>query len=74
MITGEQVKAARKLLGWSQEVLAGHVGVSDVAIGNIERGCRAAAERKCRLQYGLLQRMRFGASSDEIAIFDVSRS
>jgi transcriptional regulator with XRE-family HTH domain len=37
MITGEQVKAARKLVGWSQTRLGGHVGVSDVAISNIER-------------------------------------
>lgn len=38
MITGEQVRAARKLLGWSQEVLAGHVGVSEIVISNVERG------------------------------------
>jgi transcriptional regulator with XRE-family HTH domain len=44
MITGEQVKAARKLLGWSQQVLAGHVGVSGIFICNIERGRRVASE------------------------------
>jgi transcriptional regulator with XRE-family HTH domain len=44
MTTGEQVKAARKLLGWSQQVLAGHVGVSEIVISNIERGRRVASE------------------------------
>jgi transcriptional regulator with XRE-family HTH domain len=36
-ITGEQSKAARKLLGWSQMSLAGYVGVSELAIGAFER-------------------------------------
>jgi transcriptional regulator with XRE-family HTH domain len=42
MITGIQVKAARKLLGWSQEVLAGHAGLSVIAISNVERGRRVS--------------------------------
>jgi transcriptional regulator with XRE-family HTH domain len=44
MITGEQVKAARKLLGWSQQVLAGHAGVSEIVISKIETGRRVASE------------------------------
>jgi transcriptional regulator with XRE-family HTH domain len=44
MITGEQVKVARKLLGWSQQVLAGHVGVSEAVISSFERGRRVASE------------------------------
>jgi len=40
MITGDQVKAARKLVGWSQEDLAGHVGMSKSTIGNFEKGRR----------------------------------
>src|SRR5271170_4265531 len=35
-ITPEQVKAARRLIGWSQEDLAGHVGVSETTIGEFE--------------------------------------
>jgi transcriptional regulator with XRE-family HTH domain len=42
MITGEQVKAARKLLNWSREVLAGHSGLSEVVIGKAERGRRVS--------------------------------
>ena len=37
MITGEQVRRARKLLGWSQEDLAGQLGVSDTTIALFER-------------------------------------
>ena len=32
VITGEQVKAARRLLGWSQDKLAGHAGVSATSV------------------------------------------
>jgi transcriptional regulator with XRE-family HTH domain len=38
MITGEQVKAARKLLGWSQVRLAGQSGFADATIAKFERG------------------------------------
>jgi len=34
MITGQQVRAARKLLGWSQQDLVGHVGLSKSTISN----------------------------------------
>jgi len=37
-ITPAQVKEARKLLGWSQEDLAGPVGVSKATIGALESG------------------------------------
>jgi transcriptional regulator with XRE-family HTH domain len=38
MITADQVKAARKLLGWSREDLAGHTGVKDTTIALFEGG------------------------------------
>jgi transcriptional regulator with XRE-family HTH domain len=38
MITGEQVKAARKLLGWSQMTLALEAGVEQSTITKFERG------------------------------------
>ena len=38
MITARQLRAARKLLGWSQHVLAGKAGVTLNAVGRTERG------------------------------------
>lgn len=38
MIKPEQSRAARGLLGWTQETLAREVGVSKVSINNFERG------------------------------------
>jgi predicted transcriptional regulator len=38
MITPEQIRAARSLLGWRQADLAKASGISQVAIKNIERG------------------------------------
>jgi transcriptional regulator with XRE-family HTH domain len=38
MITREQVKAARKLLGWSQVRLAGQSGFADATLAKFERG------------------------------------
>jgi transcriptional regulator with XRE-family HTH domain len=38
MITGEQVKAARKLLSWSLVRLASKSGLSDTTIAKFERG------------------------------------
>jgi transcriptional regulator with XRE-family HTH domain len=40
MITGQQVKAARTLLGWTQPVLAAHSGVSGNTVSTFERGRR----------------------------------
>jgi transcriptional regulator with XRE-family HTH domain len=37
-ITGGQVAAARKLLGWSQETLAAETGVSRATIAKFEQG------------------------------------
>jgi DNA-binding XRE family transcriptional regulator len=37
-ITGAQVKAARELLGWSQAMLAGEVGVNAATVGRFETG------------------------------------
>jgi ribosome-binding protein aMBF1 (putative translation factor) len=38
MITGEQVKAARKLLGWSQMTLALEARVDPTTVAKFERG------------------------------------
>jgi transcriptional regulator with XRE-family HTH domain len=38
MITGEQVKAARKLLGWSQEALAFESGLNQSTVAHFETG------------------------------------
>ena len=38
IITGEQVKAARKLLGWCLEVLANKVRMSEIDIARFEAG------------------------------------
>ncbi|PJF20418.1 MAG: XRE family transcriptional regulator, partial [Phototrophicales bacterium] len=38
MITVEQIKAARALIGWSQKELGDHAGLSQTAITNIEVG------------------------------------
>ena len=37
-ITGQQVKAARQLLGWSQEKLAEESGIGKPTIGKFEAG------------------------------------
>jgi transcriptional regulator with XRE-family HTH domain len=41
-ITPGQVRAARQLLGWSQDVLAACLGVSSAAIALFENGGRLA--------------------------------
>jgi predicted transcriptional regulator len=38
MITGQQIKAARKLLGWSRDRLAPRAGVSRTVIWKLEDG------------------------------------
>jgi transcriptional regulator with XRE-family HTH domain len=42
-ITGQQVKAARALLAWTQSELGGQTGVSASTIGHFEAGRRRAA-------------------------------
>jgi DNA-binding XRE family transcriptional regulator len=37
-VTPEQVKAGRRLIGWSRDDLGGHSGVSATTIGNFEAG------------------------------------
>lgn len=44
MITGEQVKTARELLGWRRERLAAEAGLSTTAIGVCERGDQRQSE------------------------------
>ncbi len=44
MITREQCRAARGLLGWTQQDLANHAGMSKTAINNYERGSDIRAE------------------------------
>jgi transcriptional regulator with XRE-family HTH domain len=38
MITGEQIKAARKLLGWSQMTLALEASIEQSTVAKFERG------------------------------------
>jgi transcriptional regulator with XRE-family HTH domain len=38
MITGEQIKAARKLLGWSQMTLALEANIEQSTVANFETG------------------------------------
>jgi transcriptional regulator with XRE-family HTH domain len=45
MITGEQVKAARKLLGWSQMTLALDAGINQATVMKFERGGSRAEGR-----------------------------
>ena len=42
-ITGEQVKAARRLLGWTQDTLAVETRVSPTIISHLETGRRRVA-------------------------------
>jgi predicted transcriptional regulator len=44
MITIEQVQAARKLLGWSQDVWALNAGVSQTTVAHFETGKRVGAD------------------------------
>jgi transcriptional regulator with XRE-family HTH domain len=44
MITREQIKAARKLLGWSQMTLALESGLATTTIGSIEIGRKSGSE------------------------------
>jgi transcriptional regulator with XRE-family HTH domain len=45
MITGDQVKAARKLIGWSQETLGLEAGINQATVMKFERGESRAEER-----------------------------
>ena len=38
MITSDQIRAARALLGWKQTDLAERSGISEISVKNIERG------------------------------------
>jgi len=40
MITSEQVRAARRLLGWSQVRLAGRAALSESAVAKFETGAQ----------------------------------
>jgi transcriptional regulator with XRE-family HTH domain len=44
MITIEQVQAARKLLGWSQDVWAVNAGVSQTTVAHFETGKRVGED------------------------------
>ena len=44
MITGEQVKAARELLGWTREHLAHEAQVTTTAVGVCEHGDQRQSE------------------------------
>jgi transcriptional regulator with XRE-family HTH domain len=44
MITGDQVKEARRLLGWSQGILAVNAHISQASVAHFETGKRAQAD------------------------------
>jgi transcriptional regulator with XRE-family HTH domain len=48
MITPAQIKAARKLLGWSQMTLALEAGVAATRIGSLERAKKVPRKRPWR--------------------------
>jgi transcriptional regulator with XRE-family HTH domain len=53
MITGEQVRAARKLLGWSQTKLAMEANMSPKTIGRVEARSPSFERTLRRLQRAL---------------------
>jgi ribosome-binding protein aMBF1 (putative translation factor) len=54
MITGEQVKAARKLLGWSQMTLALEARVEQSTVNSIASSRQARAAMEALAKEGLL--------------------
>jgi len=56
MITGEQVKAARNLLGWSQMKLALEADISQKTLANFENGQRVKSDRKILVIHNTLER------------------
>ena len=59
-ITGEQVKAARLLLGWSQSKLAAETGVTAATIAKFEEG----KQRLPMLDVSVVRRMLSDAGID----------
>ena len=53
MITGEQVKAARELLGWSRIRLAGRANIAETAVRRIELGEEAMPAKVNAVFYAL---------------------
>ena len=54
IITGDKVKAARALLGWSQATLAGQAGVSATSVKGLEDGSRRLSDRSVNaIRYAL---------------------
>jgi transcriptional regulator with XRE-family HTH domain len=54
-ITGEQVKAARQILGWTQSDLGGQTGLSASTIGHFETGKRPLPVRGLSVIKGVLE-------------------
>lgn len=68
-ITPNQMRAARRLLAWSQDHLAGLLGVSDATISAFERGTRPSA-LDAALARALFERSGVAfVDSDEAAIW-----
>jgi transcriptional regulator with XRE-family HTH domain len=55
MITGEQIKAARTLLGWSQLKLAIKAQLNDTAIRKFEKGQRLLSPKDIMLATRVLE-------------------
>ena len=58
---GQNVRAARRALGWTQEELARQTGLASVQISRIERG-----KREVRITTLLRLMKALGASADEL--------
>jgi transcriptional regulator with XRE-family HTH domain len=56
MITADQVKPARKLLGWSQVKLAQEADISQKTLANFESGQRVKSDREIRVIHNALER------------------
>jgi transcriptional regulator with XRE-family HTH domain len=55
MITGEQIKAARNLLGWSQLKLAIKAQLNDTAVRKFEKGQRLLSPKDLDLATRVLE-------------------
>jgi ribosome-binding protein aMBF1 (putative translation factor) len=55
MITGQQIKAARELLGWSREQLASEARMSKTSVGVCERGDPQPSDRLVNAIRGVLE-------------------
>jgi transcriptional regulator with XRE-family HTH domain len=66
-ITGAQVKAARRLLGWSQSKLAAETGVSEATIAKFEGGKQKPATLDLSVVHRMLKDAGVKFDGEEVA-------